>query len=901
MKIYSYVLLAGIILTACSQGTPVSPAATAVFQRADAPGLPREHAVYRAGLVSNVNYELSFKLDETATEFSGKATITFTLKEANAPLTLDFTGGKIASFTINGTSHDAKMSGERFIDIPKNILIKGQNRIEATFTHPYSTTSSGLYRFKDPEDGKVYAYTDLEPYQANQVYPCFDQPDLKAHFTLAVDAPATWHVISATQETAATDSGTGRKSWQFPKSPLMSTYVFAIHAGEYVSWSAKTEDDIPLRLFARQSLAKYVDVAEWLDLTKRGLAFYQKYFGTAYPFKKYDQLLVPDFNWGGMENVGAVTFNEKRYIFRGKPTLIDRERRASTILHEMAHMWFGDLVTMRWWDDLWLNESFATLMATTALVDATEYKGAWETFFARNKAGAYYEDGLSTTHPIASAVPDTEQAGANFDNITYGKGAATLKQLAFTISQEKFQAGLKKYFDTHSFGNATLADFFAAMSAASDKDLSDWSRSWIETTGFDALATQTLCENGKVTSFVLAPKPNDPNAAKPHRTQITLYDANGKAGRSAVVAYQSDKTSVPEFRGAACPAFAYANANDQDYVKLILDQQSTDAAMAALATIEEPLTRLMLWRDLWDRVRDGVLPFSQYAETVNNQLPKEPDFRITQAVSGTLVSEKPFIPSLYRYVSLGSDATKPLRDATRAKIQEFLWHAFQSSNPDSDEQRLWFDTFVRFAGNADAAQKLLAALAGKELPANFVVDQDRRWNILVKLCELNVTGADKLVAQEELKDASSVGKSMALTAKAAFTGIDGKIAWLDKIADEKSAFSSADFKSVMNGLFPLTQVGERLALAGRYYDVLVKIAPKRDYLFLETYVQAMTPTACQTETARELKQFIDAHPELPPIVIKNLKNAREEDRRCLTVQDTALAAAPTGAVGTWAR
>jgi aminopeptidase N len=876
------------LFSACSSGpSPDSDGAT----RSDAPGLSREHAAYRTGVVSGVTYDLSFALDADRAEYSGTAVVEFDLKTWRAPLTLDFAGGTVTGMTVNGTPQAVNKDSYngKFISFPTGTLLAGHNRVEIAFTHPYSATSSGLYRFKDPEDGRVYLYTDLEPYFANQVYPCFDQPDLKAKFTLQVDAPESWTVISAMRGEKSAPSGEARKRWKFPQSPLMATYVFAMHAGEYRVWQSGAEN-IPLRLFARQSLASHVDVEEWFDLTRRGFKFYQDYFATPYPFQKYDQILVPDFNWGGMENVGAVTFNERRYVFRGKPTLTERERRASTILHEMAHMWFGDLVTMKWWDDLWLNESFATYAATVALTEATEYAGAWETFFTRAKAGAYYEDGLKTTHPIAFRVPDTEQTAANFDGITYGKGASTLKQLVYVISRDKFRAGLKDYFDGHAFANATLSDFFAAMTEASGKDLGPWAKDWIETSGFDAVRAEWTCDGDKISSFKLVPEGPSGSPARSHRGEVALYGAGVGGvpveGARVPVSYGPGEAFVPELSGKACPVFAYPNAGDEDYVKVVMNAKTAATLKSSLARIEPPLTRIMLWRSLWDGVLDGNVAWTDYADTVFSQLPGEPDFRIVQAVANTIAAEKPYFPTLNRFVALGDKDSAGLRAAYREKLEHSTWERFQKASG-SDETYLWFDTFVRVSDTGYARDALRAVLNGEALPSGFSLDQDRRWNVVAKLGEMGVPEAAELIAREAKADKSNAGKAMALTARAALPVEADKAAWLEKIADPSAKVSSADFKSVMAGLFPLTQAGQRLAAADRTYAVLEKIAPEREALFLESYVQLLTPTACLKESEEKLKNFIKAHPDLPPIALKNLRNAEEEEARCLLIQDKA--------------
>ncbi|MCC7440834.1 MAG: aminopeptidase N, partial [Bdellovibrionales bacterium] len=505
----------GLTLGACDRRPSVKT-------RPDVEGLSKEEALYRSERVSDVRYELSFELERTSTEagatpvFGGKAVVRFKLKAPAEGLTLDFVGGTQAAAVVNGTPLGEETYNGKFIALPAQALKVGENEAAVEFTHPYSSSGAGLYRFVDPEDKRVYVYTDFEPFDANQLFPCFDQPDLKATYLAEVSAPASWTVVSASRETEATDlpavegqKGEARKLWKFPVTSRFSTYIFPLHAGPYKIWTADEPatgtvegETIPLRLFARQSLARYVRPDDWFPATRQGFAFFQEYFASPYPFGKYDQLIVPDFNSGAMENVAAVTFSE-RYVKRGVPTRDDREGLAEVILHEMAHMWFGNLVTMKWWDDLWLNESFATFMAYLAAAEATEFTDIWQGFFDDTKQWAYWEDQLVTTHPIVAEVPDTSQAFANFDGITYGKGASALKQLSFLLSPPKFRDGVRAYMKKHAFQNTAMSDFMDSLSAASGTPLSGWTQSWLRTAGVNTISVDHACEGGKITRFLL--------------------------------------------------------------------------------------------------------------------------------------------------------------------------------------------------------------------------------------------------------------------------------------------------------------------------------------------------------------------------------------------------------------
>ncbi|MCJ8277145.1 MAG: M1 family aminopeptidase, partial [Bdellovibrionales bacterium] len=448
--------------------------------RKDESGLTQVYAMLRSQSIDKVTYDLKFDLTNEKL-YRGETKINFILKN-EIPLSVDFAQGMIDQVYVNGKIIKHEPYNGHFINIPGDSVKLGQNTIDIKYSHEYSKNGAGFYRYIDVEDNKTYIYSHFEPYSANQLFPCFDQPDLKATYTTQVKAPKDWEVISSMRETEKTVHG-DYADWTFPKTAKFSTYTYSLHAGDYHVWEsiAKTKKhEIPLRLFARQSLAKYVKADEWFTLTQQAFPYFEDLYGYPYPYVKYDQLIVPDFNAGAMENVAAVTFNEDHYVRRGEKTRSQRRRLASTLFHEMAHMWFGNLVTMKWWDDLWLNESFATYSATRALVEVSEFKESWLTFNIY-KQSAYKADQAVTTHPITTVVKSTDEAFANFDSITYGKGASVLKQMAFYMGDGKYKKGLRTYFKRHAEGNTVLSDFMQAMESASQKDMSQWRERWLET------------------------------------------------------------------------------------------------------------------------------------------------------------------------------------------------------------------------------------------------------------------------------------------------------------------------------------------------------------------------------------------------------------------------------------
>ena len=551
--------------------------------------LTRDEAATRSALITVSSYHVDLDLTGDEKTFRSVSVIRFGCAAPGSSTFLNLTAPAVHEITLNDQSVglDA-FDGDR-------ITLTGlaaDNVLRVTAACAYSHSGEGLHRFTDPADGLVYLYSDLETFDAHRIYACFDQPDMKATYELAVTAPADWQVVSnmaAESTTAAPGIGDGEATrWQFPPTPVMSTYITAVAAGPY-HVVRDEHDGIPLGVFCRQSLAPYLDADEIFEVTRQGFDFFHGSFGIKYPFGKYDQLFVPEFKEGAMENAGCVTFVEN-YIFRSRVTDFAREARAETILHEMAHMWFGDLVTMRWWDDLWLNESFATWAGTLAQAEATRWTSAWTTFAQLYKAWAYRQDQLPSTHPIAADIPDIAAVEVNFDGITYAKGASVLKQLVAYVGRENFLDAVRKYFAAHAWGNATLADLLAALEETSGRDLAAWSEQWLQTAGVNTLRpSYTLDDDGRFTEFAVE---QEAAASHPvlrsHRIAIGLYDltADGLVRRHRVETdVAGPRTVVTELAGQPRPDLVLVNDDDLSYAKIRLDAHS-------LRTLVESISRI---------------------------------------------------------------------------------------------------------------------------------------------------------------------------------------------------------------------------------------------------------------------------------------------------------------------
>ncbi|MBO0807818.1 MAG: aminopeptidase N, partial [Actinobacteria bacterium] len=605
--------------------------------------LTRDEARERARLLSVAGYRVELDLTGGETTFTAVTTVSFGCERPGADSFIDLTAPAVTSIILNGDPVPVTAFDGNRIALTG---LAAENELRVTAECAYSRHGEGLHRFTDPADGGVYLYSDLETFDAHRIYPCFDQPDLKGTFELTVTAPAGWQVISnmAPDVAGGPADGSGGQApgaeaaparWHFPPTPVMSTYITAVAAGPYHAVRSEY-DGIPLGIFCRQSLAQYLDPAEIFEVTRQGFAFYHREFGRRYPFGKYDQLFVPEYKAGAMENAGCVTFLED-YLFRSRVTDFAREGRAGTILHEMAHMWFGDLVTMRWWDDLWLNESFATWAGTTAQAEATRWPFAWTTFAQLEKAWAYRQDQLPSTHPIAADIPDIAAVEVNFDGITYAKGASVLKQLVAYVGRDSFLAGVRRYFGQHEWSNATLADLLGALEEISGRQLSGWSKEWLEAAGVNTLRPEiTTDAQGRFTEFAVTQEAPDAHPVlRSHRIAVGLYDRTdaGLVRRRRVEAdIAGGRTVLPELAGEPRPDLVLVNDDDLTYAKIRLDPHSLATLVNSIGEFTEPLPAALCWAAAWDMCRDAELAARDYLRLVLSGLPSVTGISVAQTL-----------------------------------------------------------------------------------------------------------------------------------------------------------------------------------------------------------------------------------------------------------------------------
>ncbi len=863
-----------ILVAACAgPGTPAGGAAGHEPARPGQPGLTEAYAARRARQVADIAYALEIDLAADSAAFMGRNTMTFDWRGGTGDLTIDFAGGEIAAVVVNGAPATVAYNGH-FLTLPAATLARGRNLVDIEFTQRFTDRGVGLYRYTDPDDGRVYLYSDFEPYDANRAFPLFDQPDLKARFTLAVTAPADWQVISTHREKSVSQAIEGRRTWVFPETPLIPTYIMSLHAGPYAVWE-DPDFRIPLRLFARRAQAEYVapDAGMWFDYTRRGFDYFEDYYGVDYPFTKYDQVLVPDFNAGAMENAGAVTFTERTFIQRDGWSGKEEKYLATVILHEMAHMWFGNLVTMRWWNDLWLNETFATFMAYHAL-EALGIPGSWETFFLDRKYRAYWEDQRSTTHPVEVPIPDTFAASSRFDSISYSKGGSVLRQIEFRLGKETFRDGVSRYLERHAFGNTTRQDFVAALSAAAGRDLGAWTSEWLGTAGVNTIQARFDCVEDRITTFTLlqSAPPSHP-VLREQTVRVGLFrDLGGTVVTDATipVTYAGTRTAVPAAVGRPCPDLVYPNHDDMGYVLVRLDPRTQANLGSMIGRIDDSFQRVMFWQTLWDNARFAQIPVTDYLDAVFASAATEDDIDNVDQVYAFVGSA---INALRAMGAPGAAAFARYR----ARAEAVTWANVERTR--GDLQTMYLDRYLAFASSPDAQARFVALLEGPATIPGRDFDQDRRWAALRILSGEGHPQTRALLAAEQARDPSDDGRRHLLAAEAAWPDLEVKRRFIADVADRESGTPYALQRIAMRTLFPPGQKALREALANEILEIIAANEEDPDpayYSRAVAFAAYLAPTACTRESIARLEAAVAAH-AASRIAIRDYLTKRWED------------------------
>ncbi len=803
--------------------------------------LTRVETTQRVGIVSGASYlvelDLSNAADATATTFRSRSTLRFA-GSAGAATFVDLIADSVHSVSLNGEPLDvAGYDGARLTIGP----LAADNELVVDAACRYSVTGEGLHRFRDPEDGNTYLYTHYEPTDARRVFANFEQPDLKGRFTFQVTAANGWQILSNQPEVDRTSAG-GIATVTFAPTPPLSTYITAVAAGPYHrvggEWTTDRADGssqtIELALFCRAAMRDHLSADELLTITQQGLDFYDREFGYPYPWGKYHQIFVPEYNIGAMENPGLVTLTEE-YLPRGAATRPEREGRANTILHEMAHMWFGDLVTMQWWDDLWLKESFADYMGTQVNSVATEFADAWTPFASRGKAWAYLQDQLPTTHPIVATIDDVEAAQQNFDGITYAKGASVLKQLAAYVGQAAFFAGARGYFAEHAFGNTTLTDLLRALEAVSDRDLAAWSAQWLQTAGISELTpVLTRGADGALASLTIRQDATDPitgaPALRPHRLVVGLYssvDGGLQRTQRIEVDVAGATTEVPAAVGTN-PALVLVNDDDLTYAKVRIDSDSLPVVRTHLASIPDSLSRAIIWSALWNATRDALLPAGDFLQIVDTQALLEPDVGLLRdAFLSAKIAVEAYTPA----------AARP---AARSELLATIRRRLDTSEPGSDLQLVLARLFATVAATTrDGSGPVRDLLYGSLTIDGLTIDPDLRWRLWQALAAVGDTDEGELAIALSADD-TMTGRTDHLQAVSSLPGRDRKAAiWQTLTTD--STLTNDQQAATIAGFSQPFSAADRAEFVGPYFAMLEEIWASRSMVMASGLASGLFP------------------------------------------------------------
>ncbi|WP_210634077.1 aminopeptidase N [Streptomyces sp. GESEQ-13] len=852
--------------------------------------LTRDEARERAALLSVDGYEVSLDLrsavggpeGDRPRTFRSVTTVRFRCAEPGASSFADLIAPSVTAVSLNGRDLDP---GQVF-DGSRILLedLAAENELVVDAQCAYSRTGEGMHRFVDPEDGEVYLYTQYEPADARRVFANFEQPDLKAPYRFEVRAPEGWTVWS---------NGAGELTdgvWRFAETKPISTYITCVVAGPYHYVTDRYERvfedgtrlEIPLGAMCRKGLAPHFDADDVFLVTKQGLDFFHDHFDYPYPFGKYDQAFVPEYNLGAMENPGMVTFREE-FIFRGKVTRASYEGRANVILHEMAHMWFGDLVTMEWWDDLWLKESFADFMGAFSLVGATRFTDGWITFANRRKAWAYRADQLPSTHPITADIRDLQDAKLNFDGITYAKGASVLKQLVAYVGQDAFLEGARRYFKRHAYGNTRLGDLLSVLEETSGRDMATWSRAWLETAGVNSLTPQVLLRaDGTVDELAVVQEAAESHPQlRPHRVAVGLYRRTGEGTLERYAQAGTDvegpRTVVAELAGAQAPELVLVNDDDLTYCKTRFDATSLATLREALGDLTDPLARALCWSALWNMTRDALLPARDFIALVLRFAGRETDIGVLQMLHAWAESAAVHYTAPER------------REEAGRRLAEGAAEQLRAAGEGSEQQLAWARFFARVACT-DADFELLGSLLdGTVTLPGLEVDQELRWAFLEPLAAHGL--ADEKRLDEELaRDDTASGRRHHVRCLAARPSEAVKAqCWAQVV--ESDALSNALVEATIAGFVQPSQRELLAPYAEKYFAVIERVWTERSIQIAMDVVRGLFPSY---EDSRETLDATDAwlasHEDAAPALRRLVLEARDDLARALRGQECDAAA-----------
>jgi aminopeptidase N len=838
--------------------------------------LTRDEATARAALVDVEHYEVALDLTTSERTFRSTTTVTFTSREPGAGTFVDLLAPSVQAITLNGEALDpgAHYDGTR-IAIPTTA---GRNTLTVDATAAYMNTGEGLHRFVDPVDDEVYLYSQFEVADCRRMFAVFEQPDLKATYAFTVTAPDHWQVVSNSPSPEPVPVRDGVARWAFEATPRVSCYITALVAGPYAVVRDEVQTrggTVPLGVFCRQSLLPHLDAEEIFDCTKRGFAFFEEEFDCAYPFAKYDQLFTPEYNMGAMENAGAVTISET-YVFRSKVAEAKVERRALTILHELAHMWFGDLVTMRWWDDLWLNESFAEWASTTCQTEATRWESAWTTFGTSEKAWAYGQDQLTTTHPIVAPIRDLEDVEVNFDGITYAKGASVLKQLVAYVGREPFRDGLRAYFAKHAWGNTTLHDLLHELEQTSGRDLGTWAKVWLETAGVNTLRPVVETDDrGLVVKAVIEQTHADGfDTLRPHRLAVGLYAVqDGALVRTDRLELDVDgpSTELPQLVGRPATDLLLVNDDDLAYAKIRLDERSLATALAHPRGFEGSLPRALVLGAAWDMTRDAEMPGRDFVRLVLASLPGETDSTLLKVLLEQLRV------TLRLYVAPGHRA-EALRQAVAG-----LRGLVEAAEAGSDAQLQLVQAYAGLQTGGADADFVRGLLEGTSVLDGLAVDTEMRWALLISLAASG-SATEAEVDAERARDNTSTGRERAAQALASMPTAEKKeAAWRRAVLED--GLPNSVIEAVGGGFVRADDLSLLEPYVAKYHEMLDVVGDRDSHAIMEILVTMFYPRTLASQELHDATQhWLDTNPDAHPALRRLVAENRDPVARALKAQ-----------------
>jgi aminopeptidase N len=835
----------------------------------DGHGISAALAQQRREHVRDVRYTLS--LDVTAADSApGSVTVRF-IRSGAGDVILDFRGRSVGVVSVNGVTIAGSFNGNH-IRLPAARLRNGENVATIAFVSEIAASGASIIRTRDAVDGSTYLYTLLVPADANQLFPCFDQPDLKARVTLSLRAPRAWTVV-ANGSVASTDTVADAVTTRFTETRPLSTYLIAFAAGPWTSFASQVGGRT-IHLFARKSRAGEVDADSLLALSHRALAWMEAYFGRAYPFEKFDLLLSPAFPFGGMEHPGLVMYNEDRFIFRDRPTLARRLGRFSTILHETAHQWFGDLVTMRWFDDLWLKEGFATYMGAKALDQLEPAAGAWKTFYQSNKPAAYGVDQTLGTTPMWQALGNLDQAKSAYGAIVYNKAPSVLKQLNYLVGDDAFQRGVRAFLSTHAYANATWQDLLAAVGTASGRSMDEFGRNFMTRPGMPVVETSVEVRNGKIARLTLTQRAAEPSisgaAAWPMRARVLLAYGDGRQEKIDVE-LRGRTTDVSAAIGKPAPQFVYPNVDDFGYFLSLIDTASVrNLENGALDAVTDPFLRTMLWGALWDQVREARLDPARFARLVIRELPREPDEQLIPALTGRL-------DRAVRVYMPDAEAT-----TLRAAAERVLWAGSEDTSRTFGIRRAMLDGFISIAATDSGRARLIDAFGRDSLVGEPVRDPTR-WNIAARLLVLGDARADALLARQAARDTTADGKRRVFTTAAGRPSSAVKADYFARYFADRSlnedwaSGSLGEFNAIEHEALTLPYLRPAL-------DSLPYIQQHRRIFFLGSWLGAFIGGHRTEEAARIVRDWLASHPALPADLRQKVLQTSDELDRTVAIR-----------------